>query len=65
MKTNNVALVGPQSSVIPHIVSHVANELHKPILSFGATNPTLIISVWNDWFLWEKWLTSYYGCIYR
>eukprot|EP00253_Pinus_taeda_P007137 PITA_07137 len=41
MKKNNVAIVGPQFSVLAHVVSHVASELHIPILSFGATDPTL------------------------
>lgn len=41
MKKNNVAIVGPQFSVLAHIVSSVANELHIPVLSFGATDPTL------------------------
>jgi len=41
MKKNNVAIVGPQFSVLAHVVSSVANELHIPILSFGATDPTL------------------------
>ncbi|CAL0333919.1 unnamed protein product [Lupinus luteus] len=41
MKNEVVAAVGPQSSGIAHVVSHVANELHVPLLSFGATDPTL------------------------
>jgi len=41
MKKNNVAIVGPQFSVLAHVVSHVASELHIPILSFGATDPSL------------------------
>ncbi|CAI9090282.1 OLC1v1025027C1 [Oldenlandia corymbosa var. corymbosa] len=36
-----VAAIGPQSSGIGHIISHVVNELHVPLLSFGATDPTL------------------------
>ncbi|KAL2464888.1 glutamate receptor 3.5 [Abeliophyllum distichum] len=36
-----VAAIGPQSSGIAHVVSHVVNELHVPLLSFGATDPTL------------------------
>ncbi|KAH9328287.1 hypothetical protein KI387_000395, partial [Taxus chinensis] len=40
MKRDNVAIIGPQSSVIAHIVSHIASELHTPILSFG-TDATL------------------------
>ncbi|KAF5740967.1 Glutamate receptor 3.3 isoform 1 [Tripterygium wilfordii] len=41
METDIVAIIGPQSSVVAHIVSHVANELHVPLLSFAATDPTL------------------------
>lgn len=41
METDIVAIIGPQSSVIAHIISHVANELHVPLLSFAATDPTL------------------------
>lgn len=36
-----VAIIGPQSSGIAHVISHVVNELHMPLLSFGATDPTL------------------------
>ncbi|KAL8045424.1 hypothetical protein ABFX02_08G113400 [Erythranthe guttata] len=35
-----VAALGPQSSGIAHVISHVSNELHIPLLSF-ATDPTL------------------------
>lgn len=41
MEKNVVAAVGPQSSGIAHVISHVVNELHVPLLSFGATDPTL------------------------
>ncbi|XP_027346597.1 glutamate receptor 3.4-like isoform X2 [Abrus precatorius] len=41
MENDVVAVVGPLSSVIAHIISHVVNELHVPLLSFGATDPTL------------------------
>ncbi|XP_054818508.1 glutamate receptor 3.3 [Prosopis cineraria] len=41
METDVVAIIGPQSSVVAHIISHVANELHVPLLSFAATDPTL------------------------
>lgn len=41
MENDVVAVVGPQSSGTAHIISHVANELHVPFLSFGATDPTL------------------------
>ncbi|CAN6574297.1 unnamed protein product [Malus baccata var. baccata] len=36
-----VAAIGPQSSGIAHVISHVVNELHVPLLSFGATDPSL------------------------
>ncbi|KAI3465635.1 hypothetical protein Pfo_022298 [Paulownia fortunei] len=35
-----VAALGPQSSGIAHVISHVMNELHVPLMSF-ATDPTL------------------------
>lgn len=41
METDVVAIIGPQSSVVAHIISHVANELQVPLLSFSATDPTL------------------------
>ncbi|KAK7312717.1 hypothetical protein VNO77_36802 [Canavalia gladiata] len=41
MENDVVAVVGPQSSGIAHIISHVVSELHVPLLSFGATDPTL------------------------
>ncbi|ESQ51824.1 hypothetical protein EUTSA_v10016205mg [Eutrema salsugineum] len=41
MENKVVAAIGPQSSEIGHIISHVANELHVPLLSFAATDPTL------------------------
>uniref|UniRef100_A0A1J3K9Z8 Glutamate receptor n=1 Tax=Noccaea caerulescens TaxID=107243 RepID=A0A1J3K9Z8_NOCCA len=41
MENKVVAAIGPQSSGIGHIISHVANELHVPLLSFSATDPTL------------------------
>lgn len=43
METDIVAVIGPQSSVIAHVISHVANELQVPLLSFAATDPTLSI----------------------
>ncbi|XP_076906232.1 glutamate receptor 3.4-like [Bidens hawaiensis] len=41
MEKGVVAMIGPESSVIAHLISHIANELHVPLLSFGATDPTL------------------------
>lgn len=36
-----VAILGPQSSVVAHIVSPVATQLQVPLLSFAASDPTL------------------------
>lgn len=41
MATETIAIIGPQSSVVAHIVSNVANELQVPMLSFAATDPAL------------------------
>ncbi|KAJ0966785.1 hypothetical protein J5N97_023702 [Dioscorea zingiberensis] len=41
MEADIVAVVGPQCSMIAHSIAHVANELQVPLLSFGATDPTL------------------------
>ncbi|PWA76693.1 glutamate receptor 3.4 [Artemisia annua] len=41
MENDVVAAIGPQSSGIAHVISHVVNELQIPLLSFGATDPTL------------------------
>lgn len=41
METDTVAIIGPQSSVTAHVISHIANELQVPLLSFAATDPTL------------------------
>ncbi|KAG8065993.1 hypothetical protein GUJ93_ZPchr0004g40510 [Zizania palustris] len=41
MEKDTVAIIGPQSSVIAHVISHVANELQVPLMSFAATDPTL------------------------
>lgn len=41
METDVLAIIGPQSSVVAHIMSHMANELQVPLLSFAATDPTL------------------------
>ncbi|PHT49810.1 Glutamate receptor 3.5 [Capsicum baccatum] len=57
MEKEVVAAVGPQSSGIAHVISHVMNELHVPLLSF-ATDPTLsslqypyfLRTVTNDYF---------------
>jgi ionotropic glutamate receptor/U3 small nucleolar RNA-associated protein 19 len=41
MEKDTIAIIGPQSSILAHVVSHVANELQVPMLSFAATDPTL------------------------
>ncbi|KAK6154046.1 hypothetical protein DH2020_013685 [Rehmannia glutinosa] len=41
MATESVAIIGPQSSVTARALSYLANELHVPLLSFSATDPTL------------------------
>ncbi|KAK7283466.1 hypothetical protein RIF29_13005 [Crotalaria pallida] len=41
METDVIAIIGPQSSVVAQIISHVANELKVPLLSFAATDPTI------------------------
>ncbi|CAO2833706.1 unnamed protein product [Amaranthus hypochondriacus] len=41
METQVVAIIGPQSSTVSHMVSLVATELQIPLLSFAATDPTL------------------------
>lgn len=41
MESETIAIVGPQNSGMAHIISHLANELHVPLLSFTALDPTL------------------------
>ncbi|KAH6799323.1 glutamate receptor 3.3 [Perilla frutescens var. frutescens] len=41
MEAENVAIIGPQSAVTARVLSHLADELHIPLLSFSATDPTL------------------------
>ncbi|KAI4325401.1 hypothetical protein MLD38_030805 [Melastoma candidum] len=41
MEKDTVAIIGPQSSVMSHMISHIANELQVPLLSFAAGDPTL------------------------
>ncbi|XP_009765707.1 glutamate receptor 3.7 isoform X2 [Nicotiana tabacum] len=36
-----VALIGPQSSAIAHMISFIANGLQVPLISYAATDPTL------------------------
>lgn len=41
METEVVAVIGPQSSTVAHMVNLIASELQIPLLSFAATDPTL------------------------
>ncbi|GKV30218.1 hypothetical protein SLEP1_g39057 [Rubroshorea leprosula] len=41
MEKETVAIIGPQSSVTAHAISHIANVLQLPLLSFASTDPTL------------------------
>lgn len=41
MENDTMAIIGPQTSVTAHVISHIANELKVPLLSFSATDPTL------------------------
>ncbi|GER25342.1 glutamate receptor [Striga asiatica] len=41
METDTVAIIGPQVSGTALILSHLANELHVPMLSFTALDPAL------------------------
>ncbi|KAI5320375.1 hypothetical protein L3X38_040083 [Prunus dulcis] len=41
MEKDTVAIIGPQNAVTAHIISHIANELQVPLLSFSVTDPTL------------------------
>ncbi|KAM7495206.1 hypothetical protein LguiB_029815 [Lonicera macranthoides] len=36
-----VAIIGPQSSSIAHMISQIANGLQVPLISYAATDPTL------------------------
>ena len=41
MASDTVAIIGPQYSVMAHVISHIANEMQVPLLSFAAIDPTL------------------------
>ncbi|XP_058009053.1 glutamate receptor 3.6-like isoform X2 [Hevea brasiliensis] len=41
VRSEVVAMIGPQFSVTAHVMSHIANALQVPLLSFAATDPTL------------------------
>ncbi|XP_024963969.1 glutamate receptor 3.2-like [Cynara cardunculus var. scolymus] len=41
MEIDTVAIIGPPSSERAHVLSNLVNELHVPLLSFTALDPTL------------------------
>ncbi|GJX06066.1 glutamate receptor 3.2-like protein [Tanacetum coccineum] len=41
MESATVAIIGPQSSELVGVLSHLGNDLHVPILSFTALDPSL------------------------
>lgn len=41
METDTVAIIGPQTSIVAHVIAHLANELHVPLLSFTALDPSI------------------------
>ncbi|KAI7988610.1 Glutamate receptor 3.3 [Camellia lanceoleosa] len=41
MSTDTIVVIGPQSSVVAHLVSHVTNAFQVPLLSFAATDSSL------------------------
>ncbi|KAJ8763809.1 hypothetical protein K2173_003591 [Erythroxylum novogranatense] len=41
IEKETVAIIGPQSSGIAHMISQVADSLQVPLVSFAATDPTL------------------------
>ncbi|XP_062119842.1 glutamate receptor 3.6-like [Humulus lupulus] len=41
MEQDTVAIIGPQGAEIAHVISHIANELQTPLLSFSVSDPTL------------------------
>ncbi|KAB2623628.1 glutamate receptor 3.6-like [Pyrus ussuriensis x Pyrus communis] len=41
MEKDTIAIIGPQNAVTAHVISHIANELQVPLVSFSVTDPTL------------------------
>lgn len=41
LKDEVVAILGPQTSVVSHFVSHMATVTQVPLVSFSATDPSL------------------------
>nr|XP_034889813.1 glutamate receptor 3.6-like [Populus alba] len=71
MDGETVAMIGPQTSATAHVVSQIAAEIQIPMLSFGATDPTLsslqypffVRTTQNDLFQMEAIaeIIDYYG----
>ncbi|XP_043711031.1 glutamate receptor 3.2-like [Telopea speciosissima] len=71
METDTVAIIGPQTAIMAHVISHLANELKVPLLSFTALDPTLsalqypffVQTAPNDFFQMTAIadMVSYYG----
>ncbi|KAF9682118.1 hypothetical protein SADUNF_Sadunf05G0075000 [Salix dunnii] len=71
MDGETVAIIGPQTSSTAHVVSQIADEIQIPMLSFGATDPTLsslqypffVRTTQNDLFQMEAIaeIIDYYG----
>ena len=41
LKEEVIAIVGPQTSVVSHFVSHMGTATRVPLVSFSATDPSL------------------------
>lgn len=41
LEKNVIAIVGPQSSTVAHMISHISSGLQVPLISFAATDPAL------------------------
>lgn len=41
LEKDTVAIIGPQSSTIAHMISQISNGLQVPLVSFAATDPSL------------------------
>ncbi|CAN1156530.1 Glutamate receptor 3.2 [Linum perenne] len=41
METNTVAIIGPQFSIMARVLSQMTSELHTPLLSFTALDPSM------------------------
>ncbi|GAV81549.1 Lig_chan domain-containing protein/SBP_bac_3 domain-containing protein/ANF_receptor domain-containing protein [Cephalotus follicularis] len=41
INNRTVAIIGPELSVTAHVISPISSDLHVPLLSFAATDPTM------------------------